>query len=159
MIRPDPYFHFKVEEPSGRTFYADTPRELMSLGIKTRWIYAVAKILQRRECTWMTVSGLLIRWVEREHPLEQPEPKQKQKRRHKHKQHLEQQQLLGNQQDNPQEPEQAQEQEQHKQLFDAQEPEQQLLDNQQAQEILDAQAYKQLLDTQEQLESKQPENI
>lgn len=145
MIRPDLYFHFKVEEPSGRTFYADTPRELMSLGIKTRWIYAVAKILQRRECTWMTVSGLLIRWVERDHPLEQPEPKQKQKRRHKHKQHLEQQQLLDNQQDNPQEPEQAQEQEQHKQLFDAQEPEQQLLDNQQAQETLDAQ--------------EQPENI
>lgn len=154
MIRPDPYFHFKVEEPSGRTFYADTPRELMSLGIKTRWIYAVAKILQRRECTWMTVSGLLIRWVERDHPLEQPEPEQKQKRRHKHKQ------LLDNPQDNPQEPEQAQEQaqeqEQHKQLFDPQEPEQQPLDNQQAQEILDAQAqeHKQLLNTQE-----QPENI
>lgn len=132
MIRPDPYFHFKVEEPSGRTFYADTPRELMSLGIKTRWIYAVAKILQRRECTWMTVSGLLIRWVERDHPLEQPEPERKHK--NKHRQHLEQ----------PQQPQQ---------LLDAQaqqEPEQQLLDNQQAQEILD---------TQERPENKQPENI
>ena len=152
MIRPDPYFHFKVEEPSGRTFYADTPRELMSLGIKTRWIYAVAKILQRRECTWMTVSGLLIRWVERDHPLEQPEPEQKQKCKHKHKQHLEQTQ---------QEPEQSEQTQEHKQLFDTQEPEQQLLDNQQTQETLDAQAqeHKQLLNTQEQPENKQPENI
>lgn len=129
MIRPDPYFHFKVEEPSGRTFYADTPRELMSLGIKTRWIYAVAKILQRRECTWMTVSGLLIRWVERDHPLEQPEPERKHKNKHKHKQLL----------DNQQEPEQS---EQAQEILDAQ-----------------AQEHKQLLDAQEQLESKQPENI
>lgn len=117
MIRPDPYFHFKVEEPSGRTFYADTPRELMSLGIKTRWIYAVAKILQRRECTWMTVSGLLIRWVERDHPLEQPEPERKHKNKHKHKH----KQLLDNPQDNKQEPEQSEQAQEHKQLFDAQE--------------------------------------